>query len=531
MAPRSRMADPVQQQRQAEAGQRRRIAGRDPGQRRRAAQQRERHREAGQQPEDRQMQPQQPVLPRGEFVGFARIHRHRARRPHRQRSIDQQPGGPRRPGQHQVVRQGAVPETRQVQPVQRVAADRGRPAPADVPAGRARQGGDPRLDQRQRLGRPAGAGRGQHPAIAGGDGALAGQHRAQQGAQQAGGGSVSASSVTKRHPPGEVRAARPAGSAPSARGPRPGRPARGPRPGRPARGPRPGRPPPAWRGRDARRRRRPARMGGVVGRFDREGDAPVRPVLRRERRQEARQQRPGAADRHQHQDGRRRLRPGLRPAQQAKRHRAGKRRQRRQHQPARHQPRRHDSHPRPCRCHPAALRAAAAQGCLRRGTAGGILPPRMAGSPAMADYDLVIRGGTVVTGRHVAPMSASAPAASPRSATSWRAPTTLDAGGLLRDARRRGYALPHRAAAAQPAARTRRASSPAAPRAWPAAPRPSSPSPRSSRATASATRWPSIIGAAKRAMVDYSFHQIITDPSDTWCATKSRRWSPQACAA
>ena len=51
----------------------------------------------------------------------------------------------------------------------------------------------------------------------------------------------------------------------------------------------------------------------------------------------------------------------------------------------------------------------------------------------MADYDLVVRGGTVVTGgRHVPlPMSASAMAASPRWARRWRARTTLDAGGLL----------------------------------------------------------------------------------------------------
>ena len=60
------------------------------------------------------------------------------------------------------------------------------------------------------------------------------------------------------------------------------------------------------------------------------------------------------------------------------------------------------------------------------------------------------------------------------------------------------------------AARTRRVSSPAAPRAWPAAPPPSSPSPRSSRATASATRWPSIIGARRR----------------RWWTTASTRSSP-----
>ena len=89
------------------------------------------------------------------------------------------------------------------------------------------------------------------------------------------------------------------------------------------------------------------RVGGILHRLDREGDPPVWPVLRREGSEEAGQQRPGAAHRDQHQDGRRRLGPGLRPAQQPQRDGAGEGRRPRQDQPGRDQPRAHDSHPAP----------------------------------------------------------------------------------------------------------------------------------------------------------------------------------------
>ena len=82
------------------------------------------------------------------------------------------------------------------------------------------------------------------------------------------------------------------------------------------------------------------------------------------------------------------------------------------------------------------------------------------------------------------------------------------------DARRRRLALPYRAVACRTAAPTRKPSSPAAPPAWPAAP---------PRVITFSTQFKGhgileplaeYRRRAAQAMVDYSFHQIITDPSD-----------------
>ena len=133
----------------------------------------------------------------------------------------------------------------------------------------------------------------------------------------------------------------------------------------------------------------------------------------------------------------------------------------------------------------------------------------------MADYDLVIRGGTVVTPPICfAPMSVCVVVASPRSGEAGGRPTALDADGLLVmpggvDTHCHIEQLRPNGGADEETLDDRQHL-----RVWPAAPPASSPSPPSSRATASWNRWPNIADARAKAMVDYTFHQIITDATD-----------------